>query len=78
MRYLDWLASEEGKKGIKTGGGRDERCEDFREDYHRTCGHSGMWYVFFLFFAQKADLLKVKHRSLSPSSLVSDTLRATM
>ena len=35
-----------------------------------------MWYVFFLFFAQKADLLKVKHRSLSPSSifLVSDTL----
>ena len=42
LRYLDWLASEERNKGHGEGGGRDERCEDVREDYHRACGHSGM------------------------------------
>ena len=71
MMYRDWR--EITKKLLSTKG----PSEDVQEDYHRACGHSGMWYVFFLFFfAQKADLLKVKHRSLSPSSifLVSDTL----
>ena len=81
LRYLDWLASKEGKKGMKAGGEDETKG---MKTFGRTtivpvailgCGMSS-----FFFFAQKADLSKVKHRSLSPSSifLVSDTLRTTM
>ena len=77
LRYLDWLASREGKKGMKAV--EEDETKGIKT-FGRTiivpvaipgCGMSS-----FFFSRRKLIFLKLKHRSLSPSSifLVSDTL----